>query len=176
MSGKRIGGPSRNLSPPRPEWPSAWGLVSTIDLPWHPKRVYAGTSVGQTITEVDHRGRRYRAAYWTKGNEPGNHAVWTDIGAAKCDITPGETNTAPTVTLQSTATVAEGASLSISATGSDVDGDTLTYSWDTGEVAATGTSTGTITFTAPEVTADKDVVMTVTVSDGTDTASARRQP
>ena len=157
------------------EWPSSWGLVSAIDLPWHAKRVYGGTKVGQNTTEVDHKGRRYRAGWHTKGQEPGteNAYAWTDIGAAKCDITPGSTNTPPTVTLPSTATVAEGASLSITATASDADGDSLTYSWNTGTVTGvTGTSTGTITFTAPEVAADTNVVMTVTVSDGTDTTSA----
>ena len=155
-------------------WPSSWGLVSVLDLPWHPDRVYGGSSFGETTKEVDHKGRRYRAGWWNKKQEPGTSGAnaWTDIGAATCNVVSGG-NTAPTVTLQSTATVVEGASLSITATGSDADGDALTYSWTTGTITGVlGTTSGTITFTAPQVTADRTETMTVTVSDGSLTASA----
>ncbi|MFQ2076412.1 hypothetical protein ACK33T_05990, partial [Aeromonas veronii] len=31
-----------------------------------------------------HNGRQWKAQYWTKGNEPGKHDVWQDVGAASC--------------------------------------------------------------------------------------------
>ena len=31
-----------------------------------------------------HNGRQWKAQYWTRGNEPGKHDVWQDIGAASC--------------------------------------------------------------------------------------------
>ncbi|WP_051717155.1 lytic polysaccharide monooxygenase [Streptomyces megasporus] len=45
--------------------------------PWSAAAVYTG---GSTVT---HRGRAYRAAWWTQGEEPGVSAsgVWRDLGA-----------------------------------------------------------------------------------------------
>ena len=65
-------------------WPDEWGLVSTVEIPWHAARVYGGSRVGETTTEVNHKGRRYRASYWTKGDDPATAAAWTDIGASTC--------------------------------------------------------------------------------------------
>ena len=153
------------------DWPQQWGLVSSVEIPWHVERVYGGSKVGESTTDVNHKGRRYRASHWTKGDEPGTAAVWTDIGASTCTTT--DTNSPPTVSVQSTATVAEGGSLTITATALDPDGDTLTYSWNTGTITgATGTATSAVTFTAPNVDADTTVTMTITVSDGRASASA----
>ena len=152
------------------DWPQQWGLVSSVEFPWHVERTFGGSKVGESTKDVNHKGRRYRASYWTKGDEPGTAAVWTDIGASTCAST--STNSRPTVSVPSTVTVAEGNSHTITATASDPDGDTLTYSWDTGTITgATGTATSAVTFTAPSVEADTTVTMTVTVSDGTASAS-----
>ena len=70
-------------------WPQAWGILSTVEIPWHPDRVYGGSAVGETTTEVSHKGRRYRSpSYYITGStkEPGTTggAEWTDIGASTC--------------------------------------------------------------------------------------------
>ena len=87
-------------------------------------------------------------------------------------VAPGSSNGAPTVTLPATATVAEGATLHVTASASDPDDDTLTYLWTTGTLTATGKTTDTVSITAPQVTGDKQVMVRVTVSDGTLSATA----
>ena len=90
-------------------------------------------------------------------------------------VVPGSSNGAPSVTLPSTATVAEGGTLHVSASASDPDDDTLTYLWTTGTLTATGKTTDTVTITAPQVTGDREVTVRVTVSDGTlSTAASTR--
>lgn len=61
---------------------------------------------------------------------------------------------------------------------SDPDGDALSYAWTSGpSVTLTGASTASPTFTAPQVTTDRYLVFTLTVSDGdlsaTDTVTVR---
>ncbi|MFV8783218.1 glycosyl hydrolase family 18 protein [Microbulbifer sp. SA54] len=82
-----------------------------------------------------------------------------------------EGNVAPEVSVPATVTVAEGQSTSITAVGTDANGDALTYSW-------TGMATGseaTITVTAPQVEADTTFDLTVTVNDGLASTSATVQ-
>ena len=81
-------------------------------------------------------------------------------------LTPAGANRAPAVTLAATLRVTEGDSVSITGTATDADGDTLTYSWAVGTLTGvTGTSTRGVSFTAPEVTADTDYTLTLTVTD-----------
>ncbi|HEY8569259.1 glycosyl hydrolase family 18 protein [Microbulbifer sp.] len=77
-------------------------------------------------------------------------------------------NTAPEVTLPGAITVVEGESFTVTATGTDADGDVLSYSWS-GMATGSGAS---IAITAPQVSADSVFDLTVTVSDGIDSASA----
>ena len=75
-------------------------------------------------------------------------------------------NAAPVVTAnESAVTVKEEQSVDLSVSGSDADGDSLTYTWmvDGTAVGATGS---TYTYTAPKVTADQTVTVTVTATDG----------
>jgi MYXO-CTERM domain-containing protein len=79
-------------------------------------------------------------------------------------------NRAPTANAGADQTVNEGAAVTLSGSGTDPDGNTLTYAWaQTGgqPVTLSGGDSATATFTAPEVTADTVLTFTVTVSDGT---------
>ena len=63
------------------DWPSDRTLVSTgVDIAWNPERVHLKDY------EVNHGERRYRANWWTQGNNPATDSsgVWTDIGATTC--------------------------------------------------------------------------------------------
>ncbi|WP_261324632.1 glycosyl hydrolase family 18 protein [Microbulbifer agarilyticus] len=83
-------------------------------------------------------------------------------------LLPADANTPPQVSAPAQVTIQEGASDSITATGSDADGDALTYTWS-GMASGSG---DTITVTAPQVEADTNFTLTVTVSDGIASASA----
>ena len=83
-------------------------------------------------------------------------------------LLPEDGNTKPEVSAPESVTLAEGESTSVTAIGTDADGDTLSYTW---AGMASGTSES-ITITAPQVDADTEFALTVTVNDGLETASA----
>lgn len=90
-------------------------------------------------------------------------------------------NTAPTITSDGTASVAENSTAVLTATGSDADGDALSWSISGGSDAglfAINASTGALSFvTAPDFEAPADsggdnvYTLTIAVSDGTDTTT-----
>lgn len=78
-------------------------------------------------------------------------------------------NTAPVAEAGNTQTVDEGTSVTLSGSGTDAEGDTLTYSWvQTGGTSATLTDadTATATFIAPEVSANTTLTFELSVTDG----------
>jgi hypothetical protein len=81
----------------------------------------------------------------------------------------GTGNHPPVVTVPATYVVLQGASLTMTATGSDPDGDPITYAWlqtgGTPTVALTGAGTASASFTAPAVAQDVVLIFTVTVCD-----------
>ena len=87
------------------------------------------------------------------------------------DITIRADNDAPTANAGMNQTVADGTSVSLSGSGTDPEGQSLTYSWSqtagTPNVTLTGATTKTPSFTAPEVTTDATLTFTLTVNDGT---------
>ena len=86
-------------------------------------------------------------------------------------VPPVTVNSPPEVEAGADQEVAEGATVTLSGTASDVDpGDTLTYSWThdgTLAIAITGSDSLSASFTAPNVAADTTITVTLTVSDGT---------
>lgn len=46
-----------------------WKLISDVEVPWSESKAYNGSD------EVNHNGRRYRAQWWTQGEEPGVASV-----------------------------------------------------------------------------------------------------
>ncbi|MFC3033586.1 collagenase [Pseudoalteromonas fenneropenaei] len=83
-------------------------------------------------------------------------------------------NNAPTVSAGSDVQADEGTSVTLQASGNDVDGDTITYQWtQTGGTAVNfgAGNTAQISFTAPSVDADTTLTFQVTVSDGDLTAT-----
>lgn len=82
-------------------------------------------------------------------------------------------NQAPVVTVPASVTVEAGQSVSINATATDADGDSLTYAWTVPSgVAASGQNSATLVVTAPTVTQSTQYSLSVLVSDGALDASA----
>ena len=83
---------------------------------------------------------------------------------------PGPVNRLPVANAGADQTVGESVTVTLNGTGSsDPEGHTLTYGWTQTSgtsVTLTNATTAQPTFTAPEVTADTDLVFTLTVSDG----------
>ena len=155
------------------DWPQEWTLVSTkVEIEWNPERPYDGGD------EANYGARRYRAAYYTKGDDPTKGGPWSDVGATTCTV-----NQPPTADAGTDQDVDAGAAVTLDgSTSSDPDtGDTLTYNWaqtsGSPTVVLSGSSTATPTFTAPTVTGGATLVFTLTVRDGkasaTDTVTVR---
>ncbi|PCK06491.1 MAG: hypothetical protein COA42_17275 [Alteromonadaceae bacterium] len=90
--------------------------------------------------------------------------------AAEIDVTVTE-NTAPTLTTnQSSLTVEESEAVTLSVTGSDAEGDTLSYQWTQDGVALSETG-NSFTFTSASINEDTTVVFRVTASDGRNTSA-----
>ncbi|WP_163988535.1 myxosortase-dependent M36 family metallopeptidase [Pyxidicoccus caerfyrddinensis] len=94
-------------------------------------------------------------------------------GSDSVSVSVGNVNRAPMVTASS-ATFDERSTATLSASASDPDGDTVTYSWaQTGgdTVVLSGANTASVSFSTGEVSADAVLTFTVTVTDGTATAT-----
>ena len=84
------------------------------------------------------------------------------------------TNNAPSVNAGVDQTVAEGASVTLTSSSSDADGDSVTLSWSQtagATVTLSSTTAQSVSFTAPDVTSVDTLVFQITASDGTTTAS-----
>ncbi|MEW5249584.1 glycosyl hydrolase family 18 protein [Microbulbifer sp. 2201CG32-9] len=96
----------------------------------------------------------------------------TDADTVTVTLLPPQSNTPPQVSVPSGITVQEGGSVQITAAGSDADGDVLSYSWSAPAFNIANGNSATVTLTAPQVGTDTSFTAVVTVSDGTDEATA----
>ena len=91
------------------------------------------------------------------------------------DAPPVTPNSPPTADAGADQTVAEGSTVSLGGTASDADpGDTLTYLWTHGSVlgiSIANSDSASASFVAPNVAADTAFTVTLTVNDGTASAS-----
>ena len=95
--------------------------------------------------------------------------VATDQGIDEATINP-DYNFAPTISSSATFSAAENQTAIGSVTAADADGDSLTYSISGSEINIS--SSGVLTFaTAPDYETKNSYTATVTVSDGTDSAT-----
>ena len=89
-------------------------------------------------------------------------------------VGPPIKNTPPVADAGRDQTVRVGDTVTLRGSGSDRDGDSLTYSWTQASGPAAALSSGTATsptFTAPPVASDTALVFRLTVSDGTDSSA-----
>ncbi len=97
-----------------------------------------------------------------------------DVGPFPVRVTVQSTNRAPVVTVPATLQVMAGESLAIAATGTDDDGDPLTWEWTetNGPFAALrGDKSATVTLTAPIVDTESTVTLEVVVRDASHTSA-----
>ena len=91
-------------------------------------------------------------------------------GTDTVTITIEADNDAPTAAAGDKQTVDEGDLVTLSGSGTDPEGESVTYAWrQTGgspSVTLTGSTTKTPSFTAPDITANTTLTFTLTVSDG----------
>ena len=95
-------------------------------------------------------------------------------------VTINAVNDAPVAEAGDPQTVSEGVTVTLTGSGTDADGDVLTYSWTqvgvTPTVALTNADTSSATFTAPQLLATTALTFRLTVTDpggksGTDTVA-----
>ena len=90
-------------------------------------------------------------------------------------VTSAVTSTPPTAEAGPDREVDEGESITLQGSGSDADGDSLTYSWSqspaTPAVSFSNRNSATPQITAPSVTAETEITLTLTVDDGTDSGT-----
>jgi TATA-box binding protein (TBP) (component of TFIID and TFIIIB) len=98
-----------------------------------------------------------------------------DSSVTEVEVLVLQVNVAPMVSIDNHASsFDEGATISLTAIGTDEDGDALSYEWEqTSGVVVTlsGASSATVSFTAPAVSSDQSFEFKVTASDGIDVVS-----
>jgi hypothetical protein len=97
----------------------------------------------------------------------------TDIVVKTMNVTVVNVNRAPTVSAGINQSITENNNVTLSGSSEDLDGDTLTYTWQqTSGIAVELSATDSLTtsFVAPDVASDQTLVFELTVTDGNNTA------
>ncbi len=108
------------------------------------------------------------------GTDTFTYAAWdgsinSNLGRVQVQISPGQTNTAPTASAGPDQVVSAGESVTLTGSGTDADGDLLSYSWSQvsgPSVTLQSATHATAGFTAPNVAQTTDLVFSLSVSDG----------
>ena len=137
-----------------PALPISLADQNAVDTTFIAPDVPANTTVTLTLTATDQR-----------------NATASDT----VDISIVHRNAPPSVEAGPDQTVTEGQAVTLSGTASDDDGDALTYLWSqdppSPAISLANRTAPSTTFAAPQVDANATIILTLTVSDGTDTSS-----
>ena len=124
---------------------------------WYPDQTTSPTTIPVTVNIT--------SALANIGNIEGN---WTHQGYVVFEATlsgTGSTNHAPTANAGSDKDIQEGETTTLNGSGSDPDGDPLTYSWSCTAGSLSSYSTAQPTYTAPSVSYNTYYTCTLTVRD-----------
>ena len=154
-------------------------LVSLSGSGTHPQRkrlTYAWRQLSGTDVTLSSTG--VVAPTFTAPNLGANEDLVFELTVSDGDLSGTDTvtitieadNDAPTADAGDKQTVDEGDTVTLSGSGTDPEGESVTYAWrQTGgspSVSLTGSTTKTPSFTAPDVAANTTLTFTLTVSDG----------
>ena len=97
----------------------------------------------------------------------------SDSAADMVEVNVTADNDAPTANAGLDQNVAEGATVTLAGTGTDPEGQTLTYAWTAPDgITLSSTTAASPTFTAPDRTADYTLTFSLVVNDGTSDSAA----
>lgn len=155
-----------------------WGIVTALFW-W----MYSSASIAQTQpcpypawnssdiytagNRVTYQSFAYEAKWWTQNEIPSLSGEW-DVWRKLHQCGTGGTNQPPTANAGADRSVAEGATVGLSGSGSDSDGTIASYRWTQvagNTVTLNGANTASASFTAPQVTASTALTFRLTVTD-----------
>ena len=144
----------------------SWAKASESYLTWTDLTGNAfPTDTSQTITGLE-GGEKYKVK--VRATYAGTSGDWS----GEITITAaGSANSPPSVDAGEPVAVSEGAQVTLNATASDQDDDSLTYSWghdSSLEITLTDADSLAPSFTAPQVHGDATITFTLTAYDGTE--------
>jgi hypothetical protein len=158
----------------------SWNANTETDLAgyWVYRTKTSGTSYARVNTSLltttsftDSSVSSGTTYYYTVSavNKTGQESPKSAEVTATVPTSTSTTNSPPVANAGPDQTVASGASVTLKGSGTDADGDALTYSWKQisgTTVTLSGATTATASFTAPTVSSNTTLTFRLTVSDG----------